>query len=154
LLFLENTAATAFALFLKRIFRTWSPKSKRCQLHESHLLIIRQVPPRRGNGHEPFHLIHPSREKPSEDWLLTAELERDPELEITALRKISKEVNLLIVKKKPPPKKMTYRQTLLSNPKNAKIILPLSALANDMLANHMDTGLTATSERLWLRSKE
>ena len=82
--------------------------------------------------------------------LLTAELKRDPEIDmIVSLRKIHKEVNPPITKKsKPPPKKMDFCERLVSGPKIAEIVFPLSDAASNLVAGYIDASLIGTKNQL------
>ena len=81
--------------------------------------------------------------------LLTAELKRDPEINmVVSLRKIYKEINTPATKKSKPPKKMDFCERLVSGPKTAKIVFPLSEAATNFVAGYIDTSLIGTENQL------
>jgi hypothetical protein len=81
--------------------------------------------------------------------LLTAELKSDPEIDMTvSLRKIHKEVNPPVTKKSKPPKKMDFCEKLVSGPKIAEIVFPLSDAATNLVASYIDTSLVGTKNQL------
>lgn len=81
--------------------------------------------------------------------LLIAELKRNPEIDMfVSLRKIQKQVDPPKKSKPPPPKKMSFREGLVTGPRTAEIVFPLSKAATNLLVSNMDTSLIGKKKGL------
>ncbi|KAG9228321.1 hypothetical protein BJ875DRAFT_250215 [Amylocarpus encephaloides] len=80
--------------------------------------------------------------------LLAAELQGNPEIDLLlSLRIIQKNIDPP-KKAKPPPKKMSLRERLVTGPKTAEIVFPLSEAANTLLVSHMEPSLIGKKKGL------